>query len=424
MAGPVLAEEPPEEAEFIPPLSIDPLLFDSILWEQERDTMEEAMNPYELKWMSEARESARSIRPGMTLLGEPVNELIIRFKDKRPDQVTASFYNRGDIGRIRIDAFDTLGQKLTSDLTSHTGKEPERIESLRGRSQWDTQTLLWNLEPTVFRLELSKTEVKKTGRFRPEFVLLTLTPFTNEAAFSISDRKKIDIDVFTLREKVQKSPDGEIRLKEIPMVDQGEKGYCATASVERVLRYYGADVSQHELAQYANTQQMGTYPDQLYDALKSISAQYQFAVKKIEMMEGEDFLELIEDYNKEAKNRDLQALPLSYGTPLALYYKNMDVEALREVRLDNSMKFRRFRDQITANLDDGIPLLWGVMLGVIEEPEIPQALGGHMRIIFGYDPDEEQILYTDSWGIGHEEKRMSLEDAFIITTSLFSIASL
>jgi hypothetical protein len=37
------------------------------------------------------------------------------------------------------------------------------------------------------------------------------------------------------------------------MVDQGDKGYCVVASVERVMRYYGAAVDQHELAQVANS---------------------------------------------------------------------------------------------------------------------------------------------------------------------------
>jgi hypothetical protein len=41
------------------------------------------------------------------------------------------------------------------------------------------------------------------------------------------------------------------------MVDQGEKGYCVVASVERVLRYYGGTVDQHELAQIANSDAAG-----------------------------------------------------------------------------------------------------------------------------------------------------------------------
>lgn len=49
---------------------------------------------------------------------------------------------------------------------------------------------------------------------------------------------------------------------------------------------------------------------------------------------------------------------------------------------------------------------------------IPQASGGHRRRIIGYNPQKKEILYTDSWGYGHELKRMSAEDAYLITTGL------
>jgi hypothetical protein len=52
---------------------------------------------------------------------------------------------------------------------------------------------------------------------------------------------------------VERLASGDVKLRGIPMVDQGEKGYCVVASLERVLRYYGAAVDQHELAQLANS---------------------------------------------------------------------------------------------------------------------------------------------------------------------------
>ena len=38
------------------------------------------------------------------------------------------------------------------------------------------------------------------------------------------------------------------------MVDQGQKGYCVPATVERVLRYYGInDLNMHQLAEAGKT---------------------------------------------------------------------------------------------------------------------------------------------------------------------------
>ena len=43
-------------------------------------------------------------------------------------------------------------------------------------------------------------------------------------------------------------------IQDIPMVDQGQKGYCVVATAARIFAYYGMDyVDQHELASLANT---------------------------------------------------------------------------------------------------------------------------------------------------------------------------
>jgi hypothetical protein len=50
----------------------------------------------------------------------------------------------------------------------------------------------------------------------------------------------------------------------------------------------------------------------------------------------------------------------------------------------------------------------------VKEPEIPQATGWHARLILGYNSKTNECLYSDSWGAGHELKRMSVDDAWIM----------
>ena len=47
--------------------------------------------------------------------------------------------------------------------------------------------------------------------------------------------------------------------------------------------------------------------------------------------------------------------------------------------------------------------------------------GGHMRIIVGYDGEEKVLFYTDSWGPGHELKKMKLDEAYAATYAIMSI---
>ncbi|MFT5131040.1 MAG: hypothetical protein ACI8W8_004674 [Rhodothermales bacterium] len=45
-----------------------------------------------------------------------------------------------------------------------------------------------------------------------------------------------------------------------------------------------------------------------------------------------------------------------------------------------------------------------------------------MRLIIGYNAKANQLIYSDSWGTGHEFKRMSMEDAWAITTCVDLVA--
>ena len=89
--------------------------------------------------------------------------------------------------------------------------------------------------------------------------------------------------------------------------------------------------------------------------------------------------------------------------------------------MKNSADFGKFKRVIQRSIDEGVPLLWSVRLGIVAEKEIPQASGGHMRIIVGYNTATNEVLYSDSWGAGHEEKRMSIDDAWTVTTGLGSL---
>ena len=47
--------------------------------------------------------------------------------------------------------------------------------------------------------------------------------------------------------------------------------------------------------------------------------------------------------------------------------------------------------------------------------------GGHMRIVIGYNQKTDEVIYTDSWGPGHEFKRMSTANAYTATMHLITL---
>jgi hypothetical protein len=59
---------------------------------------------------------------------------------------------------------------------------------------------------------------------------------------------------------------------------------------------------------------------------------------------------------------------------------------------------------------------------MFKEPSIPQTRGGHMRLIIGYNPKTDEVVYTDSWGKGHEYKKMPMAQAYACSMAVYNMS--
>ncbi len=128
-------------------------------------------------------------------------------------------------------------------------------------------------------------------------------------------------------------------------------------------------------------------------------------------------------YNKAAKLEKKGELTLAQFTignmiDVAAMHEAMDAKVIYRMRQKDS-RAKKFSAGIRQQVNAGVPVFWGVTLGIFPERGIPQARGGHMRLIIGYNDKKKEILYTDTWGEGHELKRMPEDWAFAITHDAF-----
>jgi hypothetical protein len=135
---------------------------------------------------------------------------------------------------------------------------------------------------------------------------------------------------------------------------------------------------------------------------------------------------LIKQYNQRAKRGHRAPEIPDQGQVLDVrrIYSAMQLDILKEARTHNKAEVTRFQQIVQDHIDQGVPVLWSVILGIVPEEHAPKGIGGHMRLIIGYNTGTNEILYTDSWGPGHELKRMAADDAWTITTGLNSIEPL
>lgn len=230
---------------------------------------------------------------------------------------------------------------------------------------------------------------------------------------------------------VRKESNGDVWIANIPMVDQGDKGYCAVATCERVLRYYGETVDEHQLAQMAGTTAKdGTSSSAMKETVKTIGSKFRLGYNDIFSATAslKDILKDLELYNKSAKalkRPELDERDFYVGNTfmVPMMREAMEPEVLLRMRAKDP-RYKKFVASVKSRIDEGIPVFWGVTLGIFPEPDIPQANGGHMRLIIGYNVKTEEFIFSDSWGDRHAFKRMRADQAFAITNNAYTLRPL
>jgi hypothetical protein len=407
--------------------SIDEILLRPNVWDSTPQELEPELKTLRFEWTSANQDVARSSLAGLAFQKHSLNEVILSFCSGKLVAARLVYYNRGDAGPLREDQFEELLGGITADLSALTGRQP----AARGRdsgSAVKAQGRISDTGQTRYLLEWSVTKGSQLRGipFRAEFIRLIVGPgIAAPAAIGAASVTSRDlVKGFVGRDHVERLAGGDVRVKDVPMVDQGDKGYCVVASVERVLRYYGASVDQHELAQIANSDATaGTSMDAMLASLKRLTARLGVKVRSLYEWNVRDFLKMLEDYNRATRRGKLAPEIKLSGRMINVdsCFSQMSPEVLKEARIKSSADFGRFKRDIQRGIDEGIPLLWSVRLGLVGEKEMPQVSGGHMRIILGYNTTTNEILYSDSWGLGHEEKRMPIDDAWTITIGLSSL---
>lgn len=378
---------------------LDPLLDFAAFWKTTPESFEKLYQPRvekqeknpQFEWLTAAKDRARFSRhmfsnteTQLSLFRDSVKveEAIVEFVNGRAARTTISIYNRGDSGQISLQDFDRIFRKIGQNLGSMTKAAPRRQIASESAAVkmvswvWSTPTGIALLEHNNFQT------AGQVGK--PEFLRLKLAA-PDQADWSMG-KMSMGVQRMALLKNVTKTAEGDVFISGVPMVDQGAKGYCVAASCQRLFEYMRIPCDQHEMAQILSV-----------DVERGANAvMMQKSLAKVDQKFGVTFKPFI---NPE------------------VYY---DSRGKRKVSI------KEFTGIIKEHADKGVPLLWALELGRFpEDPPLPNAgqiSGGHMRMMIGYNATSNQVIFTDSWGAGHELKRMSAADAYEVTLGLYSMS--
>ncbi len=352
-------------------------------------------------------------RHQLTVLGAPAYEATLEFSADKLAAVSISIWNKGDAEKpLSKAAYDETVSKSVAALDTAL-KSRGRDLGKSGAGAAKISRWRWETPDTLAQLEHSSGRDEYRD-FSADFIRLRLVAKGAKLESAATPTSRLGAASLTTR--VKKMENGDVYIDGVPMVDQGEKGYCAVASTERVMRYYGIQVDQHELAKAADTSQYGTRPQDFEDSIHRMQGRFKIRVKDLITFDQRDYEKMVDNYNREAKKAGgRQWEP-------GMYYFEFNPDIMREARCRGGA-FEKFRGMIVNATSRGVPLLWALSLGRYPETghENPQGGGGHMRTIIGYNSKTDEVIFTDSWGAGHELKKMKGRDACAATNGLYLV---
>ncbi len=374
------------------------------------------------RWLTKG-ESARAAPPKGTFFGETAYECVVNFKEKSPTSVTISYFNRGDSDqRLSESEFKSQVSERIRVLTQRLrtqpmpGNQQSRINKVRDESR------VWQVRDVRFELAYSYTPANRDRPFRAEYIQLRVKEFTPGQMPASAGGGRVN--PYEIRKRVQRDTEsGDVWISQVPMVDQGPKGYCAAATSERILRYFGQEVDQHQVAQVANTTSGGgTGSTQLREALQAVGRQYDFKLNKHMVWDWDDFQKQIANYNRVAKSKGKRQVSIPKANiNVSDLYSQMDGEVLKTARQKERSEYEKFKQKIRRYVDGGCPLAWSVTLGFYKEEPMYSGRGGHMRLIIGYNSRTDEVIFSDSWGSRHAKKRLPMDEAFAMTKALLTL---
>lgn len=234
---------------------------------------------------------------------------------------------------------------------------------------------------------------------RDEYVALRIMPQEVADGKAIQKTSAAEMQA-KLATHIDRRPNGDVILRDVPMVDQGPKGYCVPATWERCLRYMGIPADMYVLAMTGDTQFGGG------TNVQQIAAGVSNLVQRYGRRLSNDAGRL--DIRKVARYID-KGLPMMWSI---FSLKDLDDELTARAKMRTS----------STDVAEWKKYLEPIRKGARKYQGRKE--GPHMCMIIGYNPQTEEIAISDSWGPEFAERWITIDEANAISQGQFVIIEL
>ena len=373
-----------------------PLLQDNYLWDDTDESVAERLG-----WTLESKTDSQSgyryyPAESYRLLGTNAYACALYGMDGKAARLSIVFANKGDFEfspvptKDEIKAMEETVERDEALLFKHLSEvlgEPAR-QSYGGGGSLRERIQRWDWQGHAFLLASQKGEY------------VSLRIISSEVAencgrgerFSDARLRKLT------RGNVCSHENGDVVIKNIPMVNQGPKGYCVPATFERYLRYMQIQVDMYLLAMAGQTRiGGGTYLSKIIEAVEGYLS---------------------------SQNRSLKAMQETIDTRMVQKYVDDGLPIIWAMY--SSGQYNQYANQRTIerqSVND-----WDAWRQKLKEQERKIRFGkdvsaAHACLIVGYNEDTNEIAVSDSWGAEYEERWISAEHAQQVSQGLIYLIS-
>lgn len=401
LAGPAASAEPGIEA--VNTACGVPLFADDNLWDDDA-----AAVARRLGWPQESQTSLDSsyrLYPddSVRFLGARPYSQVLYGEDSRVSALSLVFANKGDAVatvtglpdnqdlrqrraelRANKKAIEADEETLGAALRGLFG-EPKTARFGQG-SRTRESVLRWDWRGHAFLLSAP----------RGEYVSLRILP---SPSADTGGKSRLADEVIRERaaSRVERRPNGDVVITDIPMVNQGPKGYCVPATWERVMRWMGVPADMYVLAMAGNT-----------DAGGGTS--------------GEDIMwgarDAVTRSGRRLDSPSLKPVPSSLA-------KFIDRGLPVMWAMFSTPEFNRAaNERLASRRGMSDPAAWSDALepareaakDLVKDPE-----AAHLCMIIGYNELTGELAVSDSYGPGYEERWITSEEAAAVSQGRFYV---
>ena len=278
------------------------------------------------------------------------------------------------------DAIDADAEIIAEQLTKTLG-EPQK--QYYGEKEDKRRVERWDLGPHSILLSTKDEEYTS---------ILIVSSENADAEGKVDFIKDSELKA-KLIENVAHESNGDVLIKNIPMVNQGPKGYCAPATFERAMRYMEVPADMYLLATAATAVGGGTNTTLLADTSKRIIRSKARKVRELDLQDDFEISKLKKYIDK--------------GVPV--------LWQMRSLTAYNEVANRRTKER--SKVEDFSD--WSAQIAEEAEGLVPQLSAEanyHICMVVGYNEATNEVGVSDSWGPRYELRWVHVDIARAVTS--------